>query len=322
VSKKRWFWIGIVVGGLMLVSCCAAASAPLLLMGGGSLFPWGSGVALIEIRGVIASEPVYTLSGLGTGSRIIIEQLRSAEEDPNVKAVLLYINSPGGSVVASDEIYQQLKKMDKPVLAYLGDIAASGAYYVACGADKIMAHPASLTGSIGVIVEMPNVEKLMQKLGIEMTVIKSGPFKDEGSFYRGMTEEEKAYWQGLVNQVHEMFVDVVAKERGLPKEKVAAIADGRVYLGKDALEMGLVDELGSFEDALTLAAEMGGISGRPRIIRYRTAPGLLDLLFSGSAFNPRWLSEELRNLLPLTRSPALLYMYKVYTQPGNNAPVH
>jgi len=284
MKGKKWFLIGIVVGIAALLSCCGIIAAPLMFLESGQTsISMGSGVALIEIRGVITSEPTYTMAGFGTGSHIIIENLRSAERDPSAKAVLLYINSPGGSVVASDEIYRVLKQMTKPVVAYLGDTAASGAYYIACGADKIVAHPASLTGSIGVIVEVPNIEKLMDKLGVEVTVIKSGPFKDEGSLFRGMTEEEKAYWEELVKRVHQMFVEVVAESRHLPKDKVEAIADGRVYLGEEALELGLVDELGSFDDALALAAEMGGISGRPRIIRYRTAPGLLELLLSSLA---------------------------------------
>lgn len=307
-GRKRLWVILALLAGVVLVCCGAWLGIVALLEGrGGTGIPLGNGIAVIEIEGVIAERSVYTPAGFSAGSGDIIENLRSAERDANVKAIVLYIDSPGGSVVASDEIYRVVKEAQKPVVAYLGDIAASGAYYIACGADKIVAHPASLTGSIGVIVEVPHVEDLMKKLGIEVTVIKSGPFKDEGSYFREMTEEEKAYWQEMIDKVHRMFVEVVAQGRNLPVEEVEKLANGRVYLGQDALELGLVDELGTFDDALALAAEMGGISGRYRIIRYRKAPGLLDLLFSSVAQKP-W--DLLEGILPLGRAPALLYIYR------------
>lgn len=300
MKRSGILWLSLLLGLSVLVLLCCLGT--LVVLTGGrmdtvkvSAFP-SDGVALVEINGVIASNPQsYPLALTG---QALIETLRRADRDPQVRAILLYIDSPGGDVVASDEVYKALKSLEKPVVAYLGEIAASGAYYIACGADKIVAHPASLTGSIGVIVEMPNAQKLMEKLGVEMVVIKSGPHKDEGSFYRGLTEEEKAYWQALVEKVHQMFVEVVAKERGLPEEKVKSIADGRVFLGEEAFRLGLVDELGNFDDALKLAGELGGIKGQPRLIRYRAIPGLLESLLGG-----------LKGLLGLNLYPRLMFKF-------------
>ncbi len=297
MKRSGTFWLLLLLGlSALLILCCAGSFLALWSkVGRGELPPFvPNGVALVEINDVVISNP--RSSPLALTSQSLIDTLRRADEDPQVKAILLYIDSPGGDVVASDEVYRALKGLEKPVVAYLGEVAASGAYYIACGADKIVAHPASLTGSIGVIVEMPNAQKLMEKLGVEMVVIKSGPHKDEGSFYRGLTEEERAYWQALVEKVHQMFVEVVAKERGLPEEKVKAIADGRVFLGEEAFKLGLVDKLGNFDDALKLAGELGGIEGEPRLIRYRTIIGLWQSFLGG-----------FRNFLGLNLYPRLMF---------------
>jgi len=279
MKRSGILWLFLLLGLSALAMICCIGSLVALVGnqgGGGQALTFSSdGVALVEINEIVVSNPYPSL--LGLSSQALVETLRRADKDPQVKAILLYIDSPGGDIVASDEVYKALKGLKKPVVAYLGEVATSGAYYIACGADKIVAHPASLTGSIGVIVEMPNVQKLMEKLGVEVVVIKSGPHKDEGSFYRGLTEEERAYWQALVERVHQMFIEVVAKERGLPEEKVKAIADGRIFLGEEAFKLGLVDKLGNFDDALKLAGELGGIKGQPRLIRYRPVSGLLGL---------------------------------------------
>lgn len=301
MKRSKVLWLVFLLGLSALAILCCGGVIFLLGTGTNSLrapAPIGpGGVALIEIKGIVTTG--YSGAPFGVTSRTLIETLRSADRNPMVRAILLCVNSPGGDVVASDEVYRTLRSLNKPVVAFLEDVAASGAYYIACGADKIVAHPATLTGSIGVIVEMPNAQKLMEKIGVEMIVIKSGPHKDEGSFYRGLTEEERAYWQKLVDRVHQMFVEVIVKERGLPEENVKRIADGRIILGEEALKLGLVDELGSFDDALKLAGKLGGIEGEPRIIRYRTTPGFLESLFYG-----------VRNLLPTASSPRLMFIYK------------
>jgi len=297
MKRSKVLWLVFLLGLSALIILCCVGSILTLGMGTNSLRVSApvspKGVALIEIRGVV------TTASFGVTSRTLVETLRLADRNPLVRAILLRVNSPGGDVVASDEVYRALKSLNKPVVAYLEEVATSGAYYIACGADKIVAHPATLTGSIGVIVEMPNAQKLMEKLGVDMVVIKSGPHKDEGSFYRSLTEEERAYWQKLVDRVHQMFVEVIVKERGLPEERVKRIADGRIILGEEALKLGLVDELGSFEDALKLAGKLGGIEGEPYIIRYRTTPGFLESLFYG-----------VRSFLPLAPSPRLMFIYK------------
>ncbi len=301
MKRSRIWWVVFLVGLSALAIACCGGSLLAFSRATGSFrapLPIGpEGVALIELKGLITSG--YWSYLFGPTSHTIIETLRSADKDPQVRAILLYIDSPGGDFVASDEVYRALKTLKKPVVAYFGEVVASGAYYIACGADKIVAHPATLTGSIGVMVEIPNVQKLMERLGIEIIVIKSGPHKDEGSFYRGLTEEEKIYWQKLVDRLHGKFVEVIARERGLPEEKVKLIADGRLFLGEDALEFGLVDELGSFDDALKLAGELGGIEGEPRIIPYRITRGFLESLF-----------YSIRNFLPLSFSPRLVLIYK------------
>ena len=300
MKRSGILWLFLLLGlSALVLLCCAGILVALAgnRMGKGQLltFP-SSGVALVEINGEVISGPRFSFFSLT--SQALIETLRQADNDPQVRAILLYIDSPGGDIVASDEVYKALKGLEKPVVAYLGEIATSGAYYIACGADKIVAHPASLTGSIGVIVEMPNAQKLMEKLGVEMVVIKSGPHKDEGSFYRGLTEEEKAYWQALVEKVHQMFVEVVAKERGLSEEEVKSIADGRVLLGEEAFKLRLVDELGNFDDALKLAGALGGIKGQPRLIRYRGASGFLGSFLNG-----------LKGFLGLNLYPRLMFKF-------------
>ncbi len=300
MKRSGILWLFLLLGlSALVLLCCAGILVALAgnRMGKGQLltFP-SSGVALVEINGEVISGPRSSFFSLT--SQALIETLRQADNDPQVRAILLYIDSPGGDIVASDEVYKALKGLEKPVVAYLGEIATSGAYYIACGADKIVAHPASLTGSIGVIVEMPNAQKLMEKLGVEMVVIKSGPHKDEGSFYRGLTEEEKAYWQALVEKVHQMFVEVVAKERGLSEEEVKSIADGRVLLGEEAFKLRLVDELGNFDDALKLAGALGGIKGQPRLIRYRGASGFLGSFLNG-----------LKGFLGLNLYPRLMFKF-------------
>jgi len=300
MKRSGILWLFLLLGLSALAMICCIGSLVALVGnqgGGGQALTFSSdGVALVEINEIVVSNPYPSL--LGLSSQALVETLRRADKDPQVKAILLYIDSPGGDIVASDEVYKALKGLKKPVVAYLGEVATSGAYYIACGADKIVAHPASLTGSIGVIVEMPNVQKLMEKLGVEVVVIKSGPHKDEGSFYRGLTEEERAYWQALVERVHQMFIEVVAKERGLPEEKVKSIADGRIFLGEEAFKLGLVDKLGNFDDALKLAGELGGIKGQPRLIRYRPVSGLLGSLFG-----------NLRGLLGLNLYPRLMFKF-------------
>ncbi len=242
---------------------------------------WGDVVAIVRVEGTLVSGKGedWLLSDSGNVySESIIEELRRAEGSPSVKAIVLRVNSPGGGVVASDEIYRALLEIEKPVVVSMSEVAASGGYYISCGADEIVANPTTLTGSIGVIGASPNLEGLLDKIGIEVTVIKSGDMKDSLGPYREPTEEELEYYQRIIDEAYAQFVGIVAEGRDLPLEEVREIADGRVYTGLQALELGLVDQLGNFPEAIDLAAELGGIEGEPQIIDYGGPPTLMDVL--------------------------------------------
>jgi len=218
---------------------------------------WGDEkVAIIEIRGVILD------------SQPVLEKLAKFRKSEKVKAIVLRIDSPGGGVGPAQEIYAEVKKIqrEKKVLVSIGSVAASGGYYIACAADKIVANPGSITGSIGVIVESLNVEELLRKIGLQSMVIKSGKHKDIGSPLRKMTGEEKRLLQGVIDSVHEQFIRAVAEGRKLPLEKVRGLADGRIFSGDQARSLGLIDDLGNLEDAIAMAAKMAGIKGTPEVI--------------------------------------------------------
>ncbi|MBN2012190.1 signal peptide peptidase SppA [candidate division KSB1 bacterium] len=232
----------------------------------------GDKVAIVKVEGVIY------------GSESIVDQLDKYKRDKSVKAIVLRVNSPGGGIAPSQEMYEKVKEVrdsGKPVVASMGSVAASGGYYVSCGADTIMANPGTTTGSIGVIAEIPNTQKLMDLIGIKYEVIKSGKYKDTGSPHREMTPDERAYLQGWINDAYEQFVDVVANERKLDRQTVKKYADGRVYTGKQALKIGLIDTLGTYEDAIHLAAKIGGIDEEnPKTIQDRRRKlTIWDVLF-------------------------------------------
>jgi protease-4 len=218
---------------------------------------------------------------------------------------LLTVDSPGGGLNATDLIYHELTQIEKPVVVLMGDLAASGGYYISLAADWIVANPHTLTGSIGVISEFPNAAGLLEKAGVDVVVITSGPRKDFGSLYREMTPEERAYWQAIVDESYEAFVALVAQGRGLTEAEARAVADGSVFTGRQALEKKLVDELGYREEALAKAAELGKITGEPRIIEFNTRPQLLNLLTrisQSSGLLPSW--AEIANLIGFPRLSA------------------
>jgi protease IV len=231
----------------------------------------GGNVGVVELLG-----PIYS-------SERIVKQFETFGEQKSVKAIVFRIDSPGGYVAPSQEIYEAAKRVrdsGKPVVVSMGTVAASGGYYAACGGDSIVANPGTTTGSIGVIAEFMNAEKLLDKIGVRFETVKSGRFKDAGSPTREMTEADKAYLQSWIDDAFGQFVDVVAAERGLTKEAVLGIADGRVFTGKQAMEIGLVDTLGDYRDAIRLAGRMGKIKGEPELIRWRSRRiTLFDLLF-------------------------------------------
>jgi protease-4 len=229
-------------------------------------------IGVIKIEGTImGGSGSIGIFGSQPGADSIIKQLREAEKDDNVEAVVLRINSPGGAAAASREIRDQVVKLGrsgKKVVASMGDVAASGGYMVACAADKILANPSTTTGSIGVIMQLQNTEELYDKLGIRTITIKSGPHKDMGSPDRPLTEEEREILQSMIDDMYDQFVSVVAEGRNMTKEEVRQVADGRVFTGRQALELGLVDQLGDFYDAVEVAKEMAGIDGEVTLKEY------------------------------------------------------
>lgn len=211
---------------------------------------------------------VVKIEGIITDPTEITKELKELEERDDVKAVVIRIDSPGGAVGPSQEIHDGILKLrkEKKVVASMGTIAASGGYYAAVAADKIVANPGTITGSIGVIIEFFNAEDLLTKIGVKGYVVKSGRFKDTGSPLRKMEKEETALLQAVIDDVNGQFVTAVAEGRGLKKEEVAKIADGRIFTGSQAFEKGLIDKLGTMRDAIDLSAELAGIEGEPYVI--------------------------------------------------------
>jgi protease-4 len=221
------------------------------------IFSSKEGVGIVELKGLIVS------------SEQTLKHLTEFRHDPNVKSVVLRIDSPGGSVGASQEIYKEVMRTNevKPVIASMGSMGASGGYYAALGAENIIANPGTMTGSIGVIVKFPNLEGLFEKIGYRSEVIKSGPLKDVGASNRPMSEEERKLMQDLIDNVYGQFVRDIAAARDMEEDIIRELADGRVYTGEQALEVGLIDSLGNFTDAITIAADMGGLDvENPRLI--------------------------------------------------------
>ncbi len=217
--------------------------------GSSDIFISRPGIGIIELKGVI------------TSSEQTIANLLKFKNNNNVKAIVVRIDSPGGAVGASQEIYREIKRVDKvkPIVASMGSVAASGGYYSAIGAEKIVASPGTLTGSMGVILKFANLEQIFNKIGYKSEIIKSGKFKDMGSPGRSLTPDERVMLQELLDNVHGQFIRAIAESRNLAEEDVKKIADGRIFSGEQAVDLGLVDSLGNFTDAVQLAASLGGL---------------------------------------------------------------
>ncbi|HOL62131.1 MAG: signal peptide peptidase SppA [Elusimicrobiales bacterium] len=229
-------------------------------------------VALIPIYGAIYKRD----SGISDkGSDLVVNMIKKYGEDKNIKAIVLDINSPGGSVGAVQEIYSMIKKIKeqykKPVVAHFGDVAASGGFYVAMACDKIISNSGTITGSIGVIFSTTQGEELFKKIGLKSNTVKSGKFKDIGSFSREMTKEERALLQDMIDDTYGIFVDVVASGRKMDKNKVKDIADGRIFTGSQAYQLGLVDKIGDLYDAIDEAGVMAGIGKNPSVVKARVS---------------------------------------------------
>ena len=237
------------------------------------IFAKKEGVGIIELKGLIVS------------SEQILKNLSELRNNSNVKSIVLRIESPGGAVGASQEIYTEVKRTNdlKPVVASMGSMGTSGGYYAALGANSIVANPGTMTGSIGVIIKFPNLEGLYEKIGYRSEVIKSGALKGIGASDRPLSEEERSLMQNLIDNVYNQFVRDVAAARSIPKETVIELADGRIYSGEQAFEIGLIDNLGNFAEAIALAADLGGLDTKePQLIYPRSDKkfSLLNLLTS------------------------------------------
>ena len=308
-----WIFLAFILGFILPICSCAGIGLITLnafgQMAGEStspVFGAGDAVAVIDLTGTITSdqpEPITTT--LITPSQVD-ELLKQAQDLDQVKAVVIRINSPGGSVVASDEIYHMLLDFDKPVVIWMGEMAASGGFYISCAGDYVIAHRDTLTGSIGVISQFINAEEFLNKYGIEAVVITSGPHKDMGSLFRGMTDEEQKIWNEMIDQIYDDFVQIVAEGRNLPEETVRELADGRVYTGQQALEYGLIDAVGLTSDAIEKAAELGGIEGEPQVIILESTPSLLESLYSIQA---RSAIPTLEEVLNWAGAPSMEYRF-------------
>jgi protease-4 len=244
------------------------ATSPLFLTTSFINFGSSNSIGLVEVRGIITEDI----------RKETVRNLSKFKRDKDIRAIVLRIESPGGGVSASQEIFNEVKRVKeagKLIYASMGSIAASGGYYIAVPCDKIFANPGTATGSIGVIMEMPNVELLLKKIGIYFMVIKSEEHKDIGSPFRKMTDKEKELLKGVIDDIYNQFVNAVSTERQLKKEEVLKIADGRIITGNQAIELGLVDELGDLQDAVNAAAKAVGIKKRPKI---KTPPKKRTLL--------------------------------------------
>ncbi len=277
-KSNTWKWILGVVVALVLFGCFGSIALIAGLEGGSGSLAMGDSIALIHIDGVIAG------TGSAAGGVItpeyLLDQLDMAEKDDSVKAILLRIDSPGGTVAASQEIAMAVERMDKPVIASIGDMGASGAYMVAAQCDHIMSAPGSAVGSIGVIMEIPNVKGLLDKLGVEFTVITQGELKDAGSPFRSLSATETMLLEDQMKIAYDQFIADVAKGRGLDEKKVRELATGWAWLGTEAKDLGLVDSIGNYDDAVAKAAELGGIEGEPGIVTYEIDNPFQDLATS------------------------------------------
>ncbi|MCH7518040.1 MAG: signal peptide peptidase SppA [Candidatus Dadabacteria bacterium] len=266
----RGIFLAIVILFLLIFIFLAGIGSGLLLSGDSS-FSSGDKVAVLRVKDIILDSQIY------------LESLDAIAKDDSVKALVVRIDSPGGAVGPSQEIFSEIKELGKelPIVASIGGVGASGGYYIACAAQKIYANPGAITGSIGVIAQFASYEKLLDWAMIDVEIIKSGKYKDVGSSFRKMNEADKQYIQQLIDNVYEQFKSVVADARDLDTKQIDKVADGKIYTGEQALNLKLIDELGTINDAIRMAGDLGGIEGKPEVIYFpKKKFRLMDILNS------------------------------------------
>ncbi|HAR95221.1 MAG TPA: signal peptide peptidase SppA [Deltaproteobacteria bacterium] len=240
----------------LIVICSVIVVAFFVSIIRGVTRPVGAKIAVVEIEGMISD------------SKEAMKNIVKFKEDDSIRGIILRINSPGGAVGPTQEIYREVIKLKekKPVYVSMGSLCASGGYYIASAGQRIYANPSTVTGSIGVIMQLAMLEGLIEKLGIQMTTIKAGAFKDAGTPFREMTKEERAYFNSVVESIHAQFIKDVAAGRKMEVEKIRKLADGRVFTGTQAKELGLVDGLGNFYDTVDEFKKVLKISGKPNLV--------------------------------------------------------
>ena len=274
-------------------------------------------VAVITLSGTIQSEQSASiLSGSAITPDDVREYLCRADDDPMVKAIVIRIDSPGGDPAACQEIVYQMERTHKPIVISMRSMVTSGGYYISAGADRIVALPSTLTGSIGVITLIPDVEGLFDKVGVRMEVLKAGKYKDMYAGVRELTAEEKALIQKTTDQIYEQFIDVIVKGRNMERQNVLELADGQLFTGVDAKELGLVDELGDLQVAVDAAAKLAGVQS-PELDFYE--PEISNLLkkFLGmsnrtlpAAMNSGFLDAASITAMHILDNPYPIYLYK------------
>jgi protease-4 len=314
--RKWWFWL--LIGIVLFIGFVIFVSLVLLFSTRGTSSGFtertfdgyaSDKIVVTYVDGVIGED---SLLGSSFDSQSFIRQLDQALSDEKVKAIVIRVNSPGGSVVTSDEIYEkilELKNAGIHVVISMGNLAASGGYYISAPADYIFANRATLTGSLGVIFTLPNYQGAAEWIGYQETNITSGEFKDMGNSLRDLRDEEKAIYQSLVDESYERFIDIIAEGRNLTRKETYELADGRVYSGNQALSLGLVDELGSLEDAIAYTKQFVGQEG-VRIVQYEQPFSLSDALLGFRSKSSEPLAKAISELLPSSRvEPGLMYLY-------------
>lgn len=266
--RKHPILFGLLLLAVMGLLFFLVAQAVLLFTGERDGHSGRPKVAVIEVEGMI------------TDSRDVVEQLDEYGKSRDIRAIVIRVNSPGGGVVPSQEIYEKILKVrkSKKVVASMGTVAASGGYYVASATEHIMANPGTITGSIGVLMQFPQLRELLDKVGLRTQVIKSGSYKDTGSPLRDITDEELSILQAVVDDIHEQFVEAVQANRSIPRENILKIGESMIFTGRQALEEGLVDQLGGLEDAIAVAASLAGIDGEPLVVYKKKRETLLRYL--------------------------------------------
>ncbi len=298
MDKNTQLVLGIVGGGLLILLVLFIAILSLLGSNGlnnGTNF--GNTVAVIPIQGEIAYGDSSILGSSIVTPQYVTDGIKQAEEDSSVSAIVLDVNSPGGSPVASEEIMNAVKNSKKPVVVWISDIGASGAYLVASPADKIVASPSSIVGSIGVILSLTDLSGLYQKIGVNQYAIKAGEYKDMGASYRNLTPKEAEMLQEMVDQDYEYFINQVAENRNLDISYVRSIAEGKIYTGTQAKDLKLVDETGDREKAIESAARLGGIQGNYDVVTITPTETLSDIIKGYSASFAYALGKGIGSLL-------------------------